>query len=225
MPGRIIPLINNQFYHVLNRGVALQPVFLGKRNYERAMEAIFYYQNKNTPLSFSTFLKLSGKRRGELIEEIRSKKDFLVEIISFCLMPNHLHLLLKQLQENGTSIFMSNLTNSYTRYFNKVQKRIGPLFQGKFKAIRVESDEQLLHLSRYIHLNPFSGFVLKNLKELDSYPYSSFLEYLGKKNDGYCSKEIILANFKDEDDYKKFVYDQAKYQKELQKIKYLTLEE
>lgn len=225
MPGRIIPLINNQFYHVLNRGIASQPVFLGKRNYERVMEAIFYYQNKNTPLSFSTFLKLSNERRKELIEKLRSKKDFLIEIVCFCLMPNHLHLLLKQLQENGISIFMSNLTNSYTRYFNKVQKRIGPLFQGKFKAIRVESNEQLLHLSRYIHLNPFSDFVLKNLKELDSYPYSSFLDYLGKKKDGYCLKEIILANFKDKDDYKKFILDQANYQRELQKIKYLTFEE
>ena len=76
-----------------------------------------------------------------------------MEIICYCLMPNHLHLLLRQLMDGGISKFMSNFANSYTRYFNTKSKRKGPVFEGKFKAKRIETDEQLLHLSRHIHLN------------------------------------------------------------------------
>lgn len=139
-------------------------------------------------------------------------------------MPNHFHFLLKQVEEEGTSKFMSNFTNSYTRYFNVKNKRNGPLFQGKFKAIRIETDEQLLHLSRYIHLNPYSSYVVKTLKDLEKYPSSSFPEYLGKSQTSLCSKEIILGQFKNLNLYKKFVFDQADYQRRLEKIKHLILE-
>ena len=152
-------------------------------------------------------------------------RKLLVEIIAYCLMPNHLHLLLKQLEENGISIFMSNLTNSYTRFFNTKQKRKGPLFQGKFKGVRIETDEQLFHVSRYIHLNPYSSFVLKSLEELESYPYSSLPEYLGLKKEIHCKTEIILNNFKNIQSYEDFVFDRAGYQRELEKIKHLAIED
>lgn len=224
MPGRRIPLITNQIYHALNRGVASQPIFLTKKEYQRGLETIFYYQNENPPLSYSTFLKLSQRRRKELLERLKEKKDLLVKIIAFCLMPNHFHFLLKQVQNNGISIFMSNLTNSYTRYFNINHKRVGPLFQGKFKAIRIETDEQLLHVSRYIHLNPYTSYVVKTLKELETYPYSSFAEYLNPQKTDFCHKKIVLENFKSPADYKKFVFNQADYQRRLEEIKHLTLE-
>lgn len=117
--------------------------------------------------------------------------------------------------DGGISKFMSNFANSYTRYFNTKSKRKGPVFEGKFKAKRIETDEQLLHLSRYIHLNPHSSFVVKNLKELESDPYSSFPEYIQETDTSFCNKEIILGHFWDTVSYKEFVFDQADYQREL----------
>lgn len=170
-----------------------------------------------------------------MLVQLKAKRKFLVEMIAFCLMPNHFHLLLKQVQENGISAFTGNFTNSYTRYFNTKQKRIGPLFQGKFKAVRVETNEQLLHLSRYIHLNPYSSYLIKTLDKLENYPYSSFSEYLYPKKIFNCEKEIIFHDFKDvssykrslqvSETYKKFILNQADYQRRLQTVKHLALEE
>lgn len=224
MPGREIPLVTNQYYHVLNRGVASQPVFNNKRDYIRAFETLFYYQNKELPLKYSKFLSLSKDERARILEKLAQGKNFLVEIIAYCFMPNHLHLLLKQVVENGISKFMSNFTNSYTRYFNTKNKRNGPIFQGKFKAIRIETDEQLLHLSRYIHLNPYSSFLIKNLNDLTNYPFSSLSEFLGETDIKLCSKQIILGRFKNKNLYQKFVFDQADYQRKLEEIKHLMLE-
>lgn len=225
MPGREIPLITNEIYHVLNRGVASQPTFQNKKDYQRAFEAIFYYQFQSPPLKYSKFLELSNFSRQQILADLKKQKQFLVEILAYCFMPNHFHLILRQSSENGISKFMSNFTNSYTRYFNTKNKRNGPLFQGKFKAIRVETEEQFLHLSRYVHLNPYSSYVVKSLKELEEYPFSSLSEFLGKTKSNFCAKEPILANFKNPAAYQEFVFDQADYQRKLEEIKHITLEE
>ena len=225
MPGRKIPLVNNEIYHVLNKGISLQPTFLTKRDYQRALQTIFYYQNQKPPLKYSRFLSLSNKQRETILDNLRKQKLILVEIIAFCLMPNHFHFLLKQVANRGISKFISNFTNSYTRYFNTKNKREGALFKGKFKSVRIESDEQLLHVSRYTHLNPYSSYVIKTLEELENYPYSSLPEYLQRSPKGSCQKEIILDQFKNLNSYKNFVFDQANYQRELENIKHLILEE
>jgi len=224
MPGRKVPLITNQIYHVLNRGTASQPTFLTKKDYQRMLEIILYYQNENLSLSYAHFLRLPTQEKAEILEKLRNQKEFLVEIITYCLMPNHFHLLLKQLQENGISNFMSKITNSYTRHFNSKNERTGHLFQGKFKAVMVETNEQLLHVSRYIHLNPYTSFVIKTLQELKNYPYSSFPEYLGQSKTNFFRKEVILDQFKNISFYRKFVFDQAEYQRKLEEIKHLIME-
>lgn len=224
MPGRKIPLVTDELYHVINRGAASQPVFLKQKDYLRGLETILYYQNQNPPLRYSFFLRLPKEQRAKLLERSKSKSKFWIEIIAYCLMPNHLHLLVKQVRDRGISSFMSQFTNSYTRYFNTKQKRVGPLFQGKFKAVRVETDEQLIHLSRYIHLNPYTSYVVKTLKGLESYLYSSLPEYLGRQESSYCNREIVLHNFKSVSSYRKFVLDQADYQRRLEEIKHLALE-
>lgn len=225
MPGRKVPLVNNEIYHILNKGISLQPTFLIKRDYHRALQTIFYYQNQKPPVKYSRFLSLSNKQREIILDNLKKQGLILVEIIAFCLMPNHFHLLLKQVIDGGISKFIGNFTNSYTRYFNTKHKREGALFQGKFKAVRIESDEQLLHVSRYIHLNPYSSYVIKTLGELENYSYSSLPEYLQKLPNNFCQKEIILDQFKNINSYKNFVFDQADYQRELENIKHLTLED
>lgn len=225
MPGRKVPLVNNEIYHILNKGISLQPTFLIKRDYHRALQTIFYYQNQKPPVKYSRFLSLSNKQREIILDNLKKQGLILVEIIAFCLMPNHFHFLLKQITDGGISKFIGNFTNSYTRYFNTKNKREGALFRGKFKAVRIESDEQLLHVSRYIHLNPYSSYVIKTLGELENYSYSSLPEYLQKLPNNFCQKEIILDQFKNINSYKNFVFDQADYQRELENIKHLTLED
>ena len=225
MPGRKISLVNGETYHILNRGISHQPTCRNKRDFDRAIETLRYYQNVRLPLRFSRFISLTAKEREEIIRKKVAEKRFLVEIIAYCLMPTHFHLILKQKRDNGISSFMSKFTNSHTRYFNVKNRRHGPLFQGKFKAVRVKSEAQLLHLSRYIHLNPYSSYIIKNVQEIENYPYSSFREYLGKSKIEICQKEDILNQSRSPSSYKKFVLERADYQRTLQIIKSIVLEE
>lgn len=224
MPGRKTPLITKEIYHIVNRGITSQPLFLNQKNYQRFLETIFYYQISRPPLRYSFFIRLPENQKNDFLERLRAQHQPLVEIIAYCLMPNHFHFLLKQIKNHGISIFMANLANSYTRYFNTKYRRKGPLFQGRFKAIRVEKDEQLLHVQRYIHLNPYSSHLVKNFKELENYPYSSLPEYLKPQRSSYCHKNLVMDNFKTGEAYKKFIFDQADYQRRLQDIKNLSLE-
>ena len=152
MPGRKIPLVNNEFYHVFNKGVASLPTFTNEKEYLRAIEAMDYYRNSNIPLKFTKFSNLSLKEKTKNLNKLDEQSNRLVLIVSYCFMPNHFHFLLKQVVDGGISKFVSNFTNSYTRYFNTKNQRTGHLFQGKFKSVRIESEEQLLHVSRYIHI-------------------------------------------------------------------------
>jgi len=224
MPGRKIPLITNEIYHVVNRGISLQPTFLTKKDYLRALETIFYYQNQKTSLKYSRFLNLAKQERIKLLKNLRKKRQFLAEIICLCLIANHFHLLLKQTVPDGISKFMSNFANSYTRYFNTKNSRFGPIFQGKFKAVRIESNDQLLHVSRYIHLNPYTSYVVKNLEQIKKYPYSSLPEYLDESKTNFYEKDVILNKFRHNLSYWEFLANQANYQRDLEKIKHLLLE-
>lgn len=224
MPLRKTPLVTGQFYHVFNRGINKQPIFLNIKEYKRAQQVLRFYSFKSPRIKFSKLLLLSQEDQIKFWGDLQKESYKLVEIICFCFMPNHFHFLLKQQVDNGISRFMSNFQNSYTRYFNTKHEGIGPLLQGQFKAVRVEDENQLLHLSRYIHLNPYSSFVVKEIKDLINYPWSSFPEYLGKAEVGICSKDIILSNFKSIEAYRKFVFDHADYQRKLDIIKHLSLE-
>lgn len=215
-------LANEQIYHVFNRGVERRTIFTNKREYDRALETLKYYQYQNPPVRFSRFFVSDPKNKDKILSQINSDNNKLVEIISFCLMPNHFHLLLKQIAENGISIFLANFTNSYTKYFNTKHQRSGSLVQGPFKAVYIESDEQLIHVSRYMHLNPVASFTIQE-QGLLNYKWSSLRGYLNLE-ESFCSKGIILNQFKSVDQYKDFVFDQISYAKELEKIKHLIIE-
>lgn len=222
MPSRKIVLATDEIYHVVNRSIEQIPIFKGKGDYQRALEVIDFYRYANPPLSFSSYKKLSIKARESFYESLIGKKKILVEIFAFCLMPNHFHLLLKQKSEKGISHFMRRFQNSYAKFFNTKYNRAGGLFQSIFKAIRVETDEQFLHVARYIFLNPVTAYLIE-IKQLINYPWSAFSEYL---TDGptFINREEVLNFFKTKSDFKKFVFDQADYQRELDKIKHLALE-
>ncbi len=224
MPGREIPLITGEIYHIINRGVASMKIFLNDLHYRHAQETAFYYQHKTLEQRYSYFSRLPQSAKSDVLLKLNQAKELYVEIIAYCLMPNHLHFLLKQTVDNGISNYMSKFTNSYTRYFNIKNKRIGPIFQGKFKSVRIESEQQLLHVSRYIHLNPYSSGVVKSINDLKKYSYSSLPEYLGNTKDLFCQKAIISSYFRKPGAYEDFVFSQADHQRSLSIIKHLLLE-
>lgn len=224
MPRRFIPFVTNEIYHIYNQGLDKRPTFTDQRQYVRALETIHFYQYK-TNLKLSTFLKLPKSEKESFTASHLKKENKHICILSFCLMPNHFHLLVKQLHEGGISRFASNFQNSYTKYFNTKHERKGSLFLDQFKAVRMETDEQFIHVSRYIHLNPYSSYITKSLEETQIYPWSSFREYVQPSPFDISDKEILFSFFKTPNSYKNFVLDNASYQRELDKIKHLIFEE
>lgn len=223
MPYRTIPLVKGEYYHVYNRGVAFQNVFRNKRDYERFLLCLHYYQFSTVPIRLSKFLQIQQAEREVIFKKITaSSNDKIVDVVAYCLMPNHFHFLLKQNTEDGISRFLRLTVNSYARYFNTKYKRVGSLFQGMFKVVHVETDEQLLHLSRYIHLNPLVSYLVKE-QDFLAYPWSSLQEYT-KGAAIISNPKPILENFSGNQDYRDFVLDQAGYGRELEKIKHLKLE-
>lgn len=218
--NRKLVFANDQIYHVFNRGVERRPTFTNKRELQRALDTLKYYQYSKLPFKLSRFLLLEENKKQEVLFSLKDKQ---IEILAYCLMPNHFHFLLKQNQENGISNFVSNFTNSYTKFFNTRNERIGPLFQGRFKAVIVESDEQLIHLSRYIHLNPVTAFLMKP-ENLADYSWSSFPEFINLSSENITNKNIILEFFPSVSKYKQFVIDQVDYAKQLEVIKHLVFE-
>lgn len=212
MPYRITPLIGGQIYHIYNRGVERRRIFENTRDYQRFFKTLTYYQLTGPKPKFSHF------NQSNPFKPNFNKK--IVEVIAYCLMPNHFHLLVKQLSENGISEFVSKLTNSYTKYYNIKYFRVGPLVQGQFKAVLMENDEQLVHLSRYIHLNPLVSNITKNL---DHYQWSSYQEYING-HEGICNKDLILEHFTSPQSYKQFILDQADYTRQLELIKHQILD-
>ncbi|MBI2405671.1 transposase [Candidatus Microgenomates bacterium] len=222
--NRKLIFANNEIYHIFNRGIERKPTFSDKRELDRALLALNFYRFTKLPLKLSKFLVLPENEQTRVFEGLKKENKKLIEIICYCLMPNHFHFLIKQNVENGISTFASNFTNSYTRYFNTKHKRIGPLFEGLFKAVRIESNEQLIHISRYIHLNPVSSFLIE-AGDLESYRWSSYPEFLGIGGGKISNPQPVLSLFPSKRNYKKFVLDQVDYARQLEAIKHLTLEE
>jgi len=219
---RIKPLVTGEVYHIFSRSIADYKIFNSDGDYLRITNLLQYYQIKEPPTRFSFFLKLPNVQRlgfQKYFLLIAENQNKLVEIIAYCLMPNHLHLILKQLKDKGISLYMGKLLNSYSHYFNIKHQRKGPLWESKFKNVLVEDDDQLFHLTRYIHLNPVTSFLVERPQQ---WRYSSYSEYISKNRD----QRITCADFLEINplEYKKFVEDQISYQRELARIKKLILD-
>lgn len=222
MSGRKTPLITGEYYHVYNRGAARQPVFITKYDYKRALATLSYYRFAKPPVKLSRFKDLSKEDQQSFLTKLENKDKRLVQLIGFVLMPNHFHFLIRQDIDNGVSTYISRVTNSYTRYFNTKRDRTGAVFQGVFKSVHVESTEQLVYLSRYIHLNPLVSFIVQE-NDFVSYAWSSLSHYLSGDST-LVEIKPILSEFSSIDSYKKFIFDQADYGRRLEEIKHLTHE-
>ena len=197
MGARKEAFVNEEFFHVCNRGVDKRIVFMDEYDIRRFFQSMVEF-NTIDPIGSlyeNSFLRLGGSTA-------KLKKE-LVNIIAYCLNPNHFHLILEQLVDGGISEFMRRLSGGYTWYFNNKHKRSGSLFQGRFKAVHVDSNEYLLHVSAYVNLNDrvhqLGGSTAKLVKSM-----SSWGEYTDKRIKGICEKDIILGQFKTIGAYKKF---------------------
>ena len=216
-------LTNNEIYHIFSRSIADFMIFNDEVEFNRMEQLLRYYQIQNE-LRFSDFLetKIVLKNGFDSSFDIISKdKEGSVQIIAYCFMPTHIHLILKQLTEKGISKYMNNVLNGFSRYFNIKHRRKGPLWESRFKSVLVETDEQLLHLTRYIHLNPVTAELVDRPED---WIFSSYRDYLSK-DDGVtsiCQFEDILELNPEE--YHKFVNDRISYQREIAKVKSLLIE-
>lgn len=189
-----VPLADGEYYHIYNRGVEKRTVFTARADYERFLFDLYALNDRhpffNSQYHYrgSTSIERLATRARTLGE--RQQRVTLVDLVCFCLMPNHYHLLLRQRGDDGVSLFMQKLGTAYTMYFNEKYQRSGALFQGRYKAIHVPRDRYFLPLSRYIHLNPLDTIEprwkrmgIKSIPRarhfLLTYPWSSYADYVG----------------------------------------------
>ena len=213
---RKVNLVNGEYYHLFNRGNSKQKIFHDNEDYFRFMSLLYACNSEN---NFRVFL----------LAKEQSPYDFergkqIVSIGSFCIMPNHFHILVTQTAEKGISRFMQKLSTGYSMYYNKKYKHTGGLFEGKFKSEHAGNDRYLKYLFSYIHLNPikliqkdWKEIGIKNKKEaleyLNNYQYSSYLDYLGTERiqNNILNKEVFPNYFPNKKSFIKEVFEWINY--------------
>jgi putative transposase len=204
---------SNTYWHVYNRGNSKQDIFLDKQDYEFFLcrfEEYLYPIPLKIPIKGIPDGNLQGG--ASLVEESHTPYIRKVlppdsfSLLSYCLMPNHFHLEIKQNADIPVSKLISQLCTSYSKYFNKKYSKIGGVFQDAFKAVLIDKDPYLLWLSAYIHNNPKTAGLVMDLAD---YPWSSYQDYVGLRNGTLCNKELILSYYSGIESYKQFIGDAA----------------
>ncbi len=205
---RKVTLATGKTYHIYNRGIEKRRIFLDPSYYSRFITVLKHCLKYDYPYSLlKRRLENAHSRQGKkaILAQLETRKiKPPVDLFSLCLMPNHKHLTVKQLVKNGITNLMHRLGTSYTKYFNKREKRTGRLFEGTFKVVPVETDEQLIHLTRYQHINP-TKLGPKTKEELITYPWSSLSTYLGDDRFDFINPNPVINLFKAPEEYLEFV--------------------
>jgi putative transposase len=202
---RKAPFVQNEYYHIYNRGVDKRDVFLDDWDYGRFLLAMDLLNDEQDGLMIR-WRDYKKHHPEELVQNFLptavKQRSPLVEIVAYCLNSNHYHLILKQNNGIGIKLFMQRLGNSYTKYFNKKNKRNGVLFQGRFKSTHIEPNN-FLRMSVYVNCNT----EIHGIHSASNYKWCGFSEYLGKANSRFCKKEIILDQFKSSEEYLEYAIE------------------
>lgn len=214
MAFRKTQFVNNEYYHVFNRGVDKRELFAEYYDLQRFFQSINEF---NTVEPIGSIFENSFRK-----DSLGRKTPKLVNFVCYCINPNHYHFILEQIVDKGIEKFMQKLGTGYTNYFNKKYDRTGSLFQGKFKSVHINSNEYLLHLSAYVNLND-------KVHQLGSktpkwFFKSSWEEYMSNDTNGFCVKDIILKQFNNANEYKKFAEESLVSIREKKEMEKLLLE-
>lgn len=215
---RKVKFATNEYYHIYNRGNDKKLIFLDDNDYARFLFLTLYFQGDYPFYNIGRYVLHLVKHRVFNMEEkmlCKILEKRIVELVEFSLMPTHFHFLLHECVDTGISRYMQRVLNAYTKYFNAKYNRSGHLFQGPFNAVYVETNEQLLHLSAYIHRNPRELEEWKGKEHI--YFWSSYQDYVGRNRWRELLKcEKILVQFKDLKEYQNFVDSSGVKEKELE---------
>lgn len=192
-------------YHVMSRGVDKRKIFLNEKDHFRFVHDLFEFNDTAPVNNLTYFFSKNPKDIARPYIE-RRPRETLVDILAFCMMPNHYHLLLKPRFDDGVTRFMKKLNMGYAKYFNEKYKRSGALFQGRFKSVPVTEEPHFIYLPYYIHLNPLDLVtpewrdgklrnIQKAIKFLKTYRWSSHLDYTGEKNFPSTTNRDFLLKF------------------------------
>lgn len=218
--------------HTLNRGVDKRKIFLDDQDRYRFVHDLFEFNDGDRVDSRYRFRKFPDIASRKIVSKPRK---LLVDILTFCLMTNHYHLLLSPKVKDGVSRFMKKLNMGYAKYFNEKYERSGALFEGRYKSVAVTSEAHFVHLPYYIHCNPLDLFApewrereIKDHKKafayLENYRWSSFPDYIGKKNfPSVTKREFLMEFFNGPEEYKKSMLGWLK-DMDLEKVDEATLE-
>jgi len=181
--------IEDSFYHIYNVGLDGRTIFHDDHDYKTFLYILKRYLKRVEPYEGFNPKEILRKN---LWQEIK--------LIAYCLMPNHFHLLVKQLTKDAMTKLMRRVSTNFVMYFNERYRRSGPLFQSIYKAVPIDADPYLLHITRYIHLNPKdldpkSLNIKQNWTSFKDYPYSSYLDYLGQRQTDWIHPEEVLRLF------------------------------
>lgn len=209
-----------EYYHCYGRGTEKRKIFLDKKDYKRFIQLLYICNSKN-PIHLSNYQKKSFSDIFEI-----DRGETLVDIGTYCLMPNHFHILIKEKKDKNLSLFMQKLITGYTMYFNKKYNRTGSLFESTFRAEHANKDTYLKYLFSYIHLNPVKIIdskwkeegIKNNIKTrnfLLGYKYSSYLDYFGEKRPQVriLNTKMFPDYFPTKEEFEKEIYEWITYVK------------
>lgn len=215
MGYRIDEFAPGEIYHVYTRGVEQRTIFLDKADRHRFLMLLLHCLPQGVIPSYSVAARLQQQ------PSLSVPGTGLVDLLCYCLMGNHVHLLLQENCEGGTTLYIKRLLTSYASYFNRKYDRSGSLFLHPFKAVLVNDDEQLLHVSRYIHLNPYVAHISDSVVNS---PWSSLKEYLPHKtNEPHCHI-ALLQSLMEPKAYRDFITNEADYARSLADIQHVLVD-
>jgi len=235
MPIKRPQLVNGEIYHLVLRGVGDSLIFKDENDHYRAIFSLYEFNDiKPVLIRDRRRARIRAKKNGR--EQFSANRKLLVEIFAFYFMPNHIHLLVRQIKDDGITQFMRKFGAGYAAYFNKKYNRKGHLFQGRFRAVHIKTNEQLKNVFVYIHTNGISLIEpkwkerrIKNpekvIKFLENYKWSSYPDYIGKKNfPSVTERDFLLKVVGGKNGCRNFVNGWVKYKKELKNSNDICIE-